>query len=114
NIELSPGRKLSITNGTFEVPDTHHKSPPARVRFRLDGPVAAAAELLAAERLREFSGAPLDPATSRGTLSAQVQVGLPLRPDLPAGSAQYSINMDLSNFAAERLVMNQKIEATML
>src|SRR5207237_1158995 len=91
NIELSPGRKLAITNGSFEVADTHVNSPPAKVRFRLDGPVPAAAELLNLERLREFSGAPIEPATSPGALSAQVQVGLPLRPDLPPGSAQYAI-----------------------
>jgi hypothetical protein len=40
--------------------------------------------------------------------------GLPLRPDLPAGSAQYTINMDVANFAAEKLVMGQKVEATNL
>ena len=84
------------------------------MRFRLDGPVPAAAELLALERLREFSGAPLDPATSRGTLSAQVALGMPLRPDLPPGSTQYAINMDVANFAAEQLVMGQKVEAANL
>ena len=41
NIELSPGRKLAITNGSFEVADTHLNSPPAKIRFRLDGPVPA-------------------------------------------------------------------------
>src|SRR6185295_4005534 len=46
NVEMSPGRKLSITNGVFEVPDTFPKAPPAKVRFRLDGAVPAAAELL--------------------------------------------------------------------
>src|SRR5205807_1263582 len=45
NIETSAGRKLAITNGVFEVPDTSVDAPPARVRFRLDGPVPAAAEL---------------------------------------------------------------------
>jgi hypothetical protein len=114
NVDLSPGRKLAITNGSFEVADTHLNAPPAKIRFRLDGPVPAAAELLALERLRDFSGAPLDPATSRGTLSAQVQLGMPLRPDLPAGATQYVINMDLSNFAAEKLVIGQKVEATTL
>jgi len=83
NVEMS-GRKLVLTNGVFEVPDTFPTAPPAKARFRVDGPVAAAAELLALERLRDFfSGSPLDPATSRGTLSAQVTVGLPLKEDLP-------------------------------
>jgi Protein of unknown function len=114
NVEVSPGRKLSITNGVFEVPDTFPKAPPAKARFRLDGSVPAAAELLSLERLREYSGAPLDPATSRGTLTAQVAVALPLKEDLAPGSSNYTINLDVTNFAAERMVMGQKIEAALL
>ncbi len=114
NVELSPGRKLSITNGMFEVPDTFPKAPPAKVRFRLDGSVPAAAELLGLERLREYSGTPLDPASSRGTLTAQVTLGLPLKADLAPGSSSYTINMDVANFAAERVVMGQKVEAATL
>ncbi len=114
NVEMSPGRKLSITNGVFEVPDTFPKSPPAKARFRLDGSVPAAAELLAVDRLRDYSASPLDPATSRGTLTAQVTLGLPLKEDLAAGSTIYTINMDVANFAAERMVMGQKVEAAVL
>lgn len=114
HLETAQGRKLSITNGLFEVPDTFPKGPPAKARFRLDGSVAAAAELLATERLRDYSGAQLDPATSRGTLTAQVTLGFPLKEDLPEGSSTYTINMDVANFAAERMVMGQKVEAAML
>jgi hypothetical protein len=113
-IEIAPNRKLSITNGVFDVPDTAIPAPPANVRFRIDGPVPAAAELLAVDRLREFSGAPIEPNTSRGTVSAQVILGLPLRPDLPPGTTQYAINADVANFAAERMVMGQKVEANNL
>jgi len=113
-VELSPGRKFTISSGVFEVPDTFPKAPPAKARFRLDGPVQAAAELLALERLRDFSGSPLDPATSRGTVSAQVSVGLPLKEDLPPGSSIYAVNMDVANFSAERMVMGQKVEAAAL
>jgi Protein of unknown function len=114
NVEISPGRKLSITDGVFEVPDTFPKAPPAKVRFRLDGSVPAAAELLGLPRLREYSGAPLEPATSRGTLTAQVTVGLPLKADLAPGSSTYAIHIDVTNFVAERMVMGQKVEAALL
>jgi hypothetical protein len=114
SVELSPGHKFAMTGGVFEVPDTFPKAPPAKVRFRLDGPVQAAAELLALERLRDFSGSPLDPASSRGTISAQVSVGLPLKEDLPPGSSIYAVNMDVANFSAEHLVMGQKVEASTL
>jgi hypothetical protein len=114
NIEIAANRKLSITNGVFEVPDTAPEAPPAKVRFRIDGPVPAAAELLSSDRLRDFSASPVEPNTSRGTVSAQVMLGLPLRPDLPAGATQYAINIDVANFAAERMVMGQKVEANNL
>jgi hypothetical protein len=114
NIELSGGRKLAISSGAFEVPDTYVDAPPARARFRLDGAVAAGAELLNLPRLREFAGSPVEASTSRGMLVAHVVLGLRLREDLPPGSAQYAMNLDISNFAAERLVMGQKVEASTL
>jgi hypothetical protein len=113
-VDMSAGRKLVISNGVFEVPDTFPLAPPANARFRLDGPVQAAAEFLALDRIREFSGAPLDPATSHGTFAAQATVALPLKEDLPPGSSVYTVNMDVTNFSAERLVMGQKVEAATL
>ncbi|MEA2915262.1 MAG: hypothetical protein QOJ15_7343, partial [Bradyrhizobium sp.] len=100
-VEVSPGRRLTISNGLFEVPNTRMKMPPARVSFRVDGPVPAAAELLALDRLREYSGAPFDPAGTKGTAVGQVTLGMPLRPDLPPGSTDYDITVDLSNFSAD-------------
>jgi hypothetical protein len=114
NVELSPGHKFTMTGGVFEVPDTFPKAPPSKARFRLDGPVQAAAELLSLERLRDFSGSPLDPVTSRGTLTAQVNVSLPLKEDLPPGSSVYAMNIDVANFSADHMVMGQKVEAASL
>jgi len=113
-VELESGRKLTITNGTFEVPDTHPKAPPARAQFRIEGPVAAAAELVALDRLREASNAPLDPATSRGSVVGQISVGLPITRDPPKGSINYNIGIDVTNFVAERMMLNQKVEAQLL
>jgi hypothetical protein len=114
NVEVSPGRRLAISNGVFEVPDHYMEAPASRVRFRVDGSVAAAAELLSFERLRDHAGSPIDPGTSRGTMTAHVTMSMPLKPDLPAGSAQYAMNLELANFAVDRLVMGQKVEAAAL
>jgi hypothetical protein len=113
-VEMATGRKLAITNGVFEVPDTFPKSPPARVRFRIEGPVPAAAELLAMDRLREASGVPVEPATSRGTLTGQVTVALPIQRDYPSGTVKYAMTIDIANFAAERMMLGQKVEAAAL
>ena len=112
--DMSSGRKLVLSSGVFEVPDTAPHEPPARVHFKLDGPVPAAAELLATDRLRDASGVPFDPATTRGTMSAQVQLSMPMKADLPPGSTQYAIAVDATNFSADRLIMGQRVDAAIL
>jgi hypothetical protein len=113
-VEVTPGRKLNIASGVFEVPDTHLKPAPARVRFRIDGTMPAAAALLASDALRDKFGIALDPTTTRGTITAQVRVNLPIGRKIPPDAATYSITADLSNFAADKMLMGQKVEASAL
>lgn len=112
--DLPSGRKLVLSSGAFEVSDTALHPPQARVRFKLDGPAPAAAELLRTERLRDFAEAPFDPSTIRGTVSAQVTLGMPIQSDLPPGSTNYAITVDAANFSADRMIMGQKVDAAML
>jgi hypothetical protein len=113
-VDLPSGRKLTVSNGVFEVPDTHPKPPPARVRFRVEGAADAAAELTGMELLRDNSGISLDPATSRGAVVAQVTLALPIAANLQKDAVDYTIEADLSNFSADRLVRSHKVEANAL
>ena len=70
------------------------------VRQALLSNMPAAAELLAMDRLRDASGVPFDPATTRGNMSALVALAMPLKPNLPPGSTAYNISVDATNFAA--------------
>jgi hypothetical protein len=113
-VEVAPGRKLSVTGGVFEVPDTHPKPAPARARFRIDGTVPAVAALLASDALRDQVGLALDPGTSRGTIAAQVSVNLALSKHMADSSITYAVNAELANFGADKLLLGQKVEATSL
>jgi hypothetical protein len=108
------GRKLNISDFVFEVPDMAPKPSPAKVRFKIDGPVPAAAEILASDRLSEFSGTLIDPNTSKGTVSAIVNLGLPIKRELTKADTTYAITADLTGFGADKLMMNQKLEANTL
>ena len=108
------GRKLAVTSGVFEVPDTAPHAPPARVHFKMEGPVPAAAELLRMDRLRDVSDLPFEPSAMHGNLTAQVTLGMPLKADLPPGSTNYSIAVEATNFSADRMIMGQKVEASVL
>ena len=113
-IEVGPGRRLNIASGTFEVPDTHPKGAPSTARFRIDGSLPAAAALLATEPLRSVAGIIIDPNTSRGTLSAQTTLNVILTRTEKTPPPEYSVAIDLMNFAADRVLMGQKIEAQIL
>jgi hypothetical protein len=113
-IDLPSGRRMTVANGVFEVPDTQVKKPPSRVRMRMEGPVPAAAELLSMERLSEASGSPLDPGTSRGTVTAQISMAMPIDPDMPKGAVTYNVAAEVANFAVDKFVMSHRVESQLL
>jgi Protein of unknown function len=115
-VEMASGRRLTIANGVFEVPDSAIKHPPAKVRARVEGPVAAAAELLAMDRLRDTAGVPpmIDPAATRGNVLATLNLALPLNEEVKSGTITYAIAADIVNFSADHFLMSQKIEAQTL
>jgi hypothetical protein len=113
-VDLPTGRKLTLLNGIFEVPDTHPKPSPARARFRAEGSADAAAELLSLERLKDSANIALDPATTKGTFAAQVALDFTLTGELTKDNLNYQIDADLLNFSAEKWVRGQKVEAAAL
>ena len=60
-VEMPSGRRLTMANGVFEVPETLGDHPPARVRTRIEGPVAAAVDLLNMDRLKGHRRRPARP-----------------------------------------------------
>jgi len=108
------GRKMTISDFVFEVPDMAPKPSPSKIKFRIDGTVPAAAEILASDRLSEFSSTLIDPNSSKGNMSAIVTLAMPLKGALTKADTTYTITADLGGFAADKLVMNQKLEANTL
>ena len=108
------GRKLTVSDAAFEVPDTFPKPVQAKVKFKVEGPVPAAAEILASDKLSDLSGTFIDPNSSKGTASAVVTLALPIKHEITRADTSYTVTADLGGFAADRLVMNQKLEANSL
>lgn len=108
------GRKITLSDFTFEVPDMAPKPSPAKVKFRVDCPVPAAAEILASDRLSDLSGPPIDPNASKGNVSAIINLGMPVKGELTKADTVYSVTADIAGVAVDKLVMNQKLEANTL
>jgi len=112
--ETPAGRKINISDFTFEVPDMAPKPSPARVKFRVDCPVPAAAEILALDRISDLSGTLIDPNASKGTVAATFTMGMPVTGSLTKADTTYTVTADLAGFAADKVMMNQKLEANAL
>ena len=115
-VDLPSGRKITLSNGVFEVPDTHPKPSPARTRFTPEGTaVPAAAELLTLDRLRRTpANVALDPTTTKVNFAAQIALDYTLTGTLTRDNLDYQIDADLTNFVAEKWVRGQKVEAAAL
>ena len=108
------GRKITISDFTFEVPDMAPKPSPSRVKFRIDCPVPAAAEILASDRLSDVSATLIDPNASKGTIAATFVLGMPVKGALTKADTTYTVTADVAGVAIDKLVMNQKLEANTL
>ena len=108
------GRKVTISDFIFEVPDMAPKPSPSKVKFRIDGTIAAAAEILASDRLSDVSATFIDPNASKGNVTATVMLGMPVKGVLTKADTTYSVTADLGGVSIDKLVMNQKLEANTL
>ncbi|WP_334387717.1 YhdP family protein [Bradyrhizobium sp. AZCC 2262] len=108
------GRKINISDFSFEVPDMAPKPSPSKVKFRVDCPVPAAAEILASDRISDFSGTLIDPNASKGTVAANITLAMPVTGSMTKADTTYAVMADVGGFAADKLVMNQKLEANTL
>ncbi|MEH2589561.1 hypothetical protein V1273_003400 [Bradyrhizobium sp. AZCC 1721] len=108
------GRKINISDFTFEVPDMAPKPSPSRVKFRVDASVPAAAEILASDRISDLSGTLIDPNASKGNVAAVITLGMPVKGSMTKADTTYTVIADLAGFAADKLVMNQKLESNTL
>lgn len=114
-VDTPSGRKLTLSDFSFEVPDLVPKPSPAKIKFRVDCAVPAAAEILASDRLSDVSGTTfIDPNASKGTVSATINLGLPVKGALTKEDTTYAVTADLGAVAIDKLVMNQKLEANAL
>jgi hypothetical protein len=112
--DTQAGRKLNVSDAVFEIADMAPKPVQSKVRFRIEGPVPAVAELLASDKLSDLSVTLIDPNASKGTTSAVVNLALPIKRDVARADVNYTVTADLGGFAADRLMMNQKVEANSL
>ncbi len=109
-MESPAGRRLNLPQGVFDVPDTTMEKPAAKVQFALEGPAAAAVELANLSPLHVSAEERLDPAMIQGNISSNAQVNVRLSDHIAPSDVDYAFDATLTDFGAEKVVMDQKLE----
>jgi hypothetical protein len=110
-IETNQGRRIALTDGVLEVPNHIPPNPNGTIRFRADGNADAVAEIAGSELLRGVAGFAVDPATAKGSVSANIQLDLIFRQDIRGEEVTYLAEGEVKDFAADGIVRGQRAEA---
>jgi hypothetical protein len=109
--ELGAGRRLTLSEGSFAMPDFRPRRAQARIGFRSAGTMDALTALFAFPALKEFNPGRLDPAAIRGTSDLKVAITLPLADDLKPDEVVVTGTGTLANVASDTLLGTEKLDA---
>ena len=110
-LQTPAGRKLTISESVFDVPDTAPKTPTAKIRIALNGPAAGMAELASLPSLRSHAAAsPLDPATVSGDFQGVAQVSIRLSDNIKPADVDFAFEATLNDFSADKMVLGHDLD----
>ncbi|MEW6255586.1 MAG: AsmA-like C-terminal region-containing protein [Pseudomonadota bacterium] len=103
-------RRLSLTDGAFLMADYFPREPKAQIQVKINGPADAGIELLGMEALKGPTGTAYDPSTTRGKLSALVQINIHFRKVQDPKDTDYSVEATLTDFGVDDLFGGHRLE----
>ena len=109
-METPDGRRVSLPESVFDVPDTAPERPAAKLRIGVEGPAAAALELASMPPLRGPAGDQFDPDMVRGTIKGVAQINITLSDHITAGDVDYAFDADLTDFSADKVFLGQRLD----
>ncbi|WP_246565099.1 YhdP family protein [Ancylobacter sonchi] len=110
-LQTPAGRKLALSEGVFDIPDTAPKTPNAKIRIALSGPAAGMAEVANLSSLRSHAAAsPLDPATVSGDFQGVAQINIRLSNDIKPSDVDFAFEATLNDFSADKMVLGHDID----
>jgi hypothetical protein len=110
HVDVPERGRIVLTDGRVDVADHVPPNPPGTIRFRMQGPAEAVAEVAAADLMQNVTDAKIDPATVKGSVSADVRVDLVFRRELRGEEINYQVAGELKDFAADRVVRDQPVD----
>ncbi|NNM71969.1 DUF3971 domain-containing protein [Enterovirga aerilata] len=113
-VEMSDGRRLNFSGGSFRQADEHLATSVAQINFRLDGGADALASFLRSPVFRELGSFDIDPANVKGRADLRVSLPLTVHRIPPLSDLPVSVSGTLADISVERIVGREKLEGAQL
>ncbi|MGH6852454.1 MAG: DUF3971 domain-containing protein, partial [Methylocella sp.] len=113
-LDAGNGHVLTLSDGSFHVADFELKPAPAVVEAKVTGSVEAIGELLSYDALKPYASLSLDSSTLRGQAGGGLEIDMKLGPNTGPADTTLKVNATVTNFTAERLIGNEKLDAATL
>lgn len=113
-LDAGNGRVLTLSDGSFHVSDFELKPTPAVVEAKVAGSVEAIGQLLSYDALKPYASLSLDTSALRGQAGGSLEIDMKLGPNTSPADTTHKINATVTNFAAEKLIANESLDAATL
>lgn len=110
-MDVNPGQRLTLVEGSFSVPNADIKPTPAAVNLRMTGPLDAVADLFDRDALKPYAQLPIDATTVKGQIDGRMVIDLKLGDNVTPDDTRVRASATLTNFSVDKLVGQEKLEA---
>ncbi len=104
SMDVTPGRHLTLADGTFRVPENDPKPTPAVVEAHIVGGVDTVADLLSRDALKSYADLPMDAGALHGQVDGHLTVNFLMGDAVPPNSAVVAVNATATSFALDKLI----------
>jgi hypothetical protein len=113
-MDLGAAGKLTLSDGLFHIEHAEVKPTLTQLSANVSGDVSAVSSLLSREALKPYASLPVDPSTLSGQISGNLGIDLNLGPGGSPADTKLKINAIATDFSAEKLVGDQKLDTATL
>jgi hypothetical protein len=110
-MELSPGRRLGVTDAYFKVPNTD-PAPlvAAEAGAHVSGGADAVADLITRDAMKPYAGLAVDPAKVKGQAQGQLTMTLALGDSAKPEDQKFRVEGSLAGLSVDGYIGNEKFE----
>ncbi|MGL4636594.1 MAG: DUF3971 domain-containing protein [Beijerinckiaceae bacterium] len=109
-IEFRSGRRVPLSEGTFQITKLDTYTPDSVFKFRVQAPLEAVGELLNQPPLKGAFAIKGIPAEARGQLDGRVSVSLPLAKQIKAADIVTDISATMSGVSIDKAIGQEKLD----